>query len=300
MDIITVNKTIITAAVGLIGYTFYKLFKSKQISTIDGHGKTVLITGASSGIGKEFAYIYAEKGFNLVITSRSEDKLQQLADEVNQKYGVKVTVIPADLSDETEAVRLYEEIKKQNITIDQLINNAGAGKVGDVVDIDPTIMLNLIHLNVSSVTLLCRFFGNEMKKNGGGKILIVSSVAAFIPDPHFNVYGPTKAFDLHLSEAMCGELKGSGVTVSCLCPGPTKTNWCANAGKADTKGALDPATVAKYGFEGMQRGELVIIPGTFLKLGTYFLMMLPSFIKIALTEKWQSNLITSGKKEKKN
>lgn len=265
--------------------------KSKQNKPVSGSGQTALITGASSGIGKEFARIYAEHGFDLVITSRSEDKLKALAEELEKEYSVKATVIPADLSEETEAKRLYDEIKSRDIRIDQLVNNAGAGKVGDVTDADPQSMLNLIHLNISSVTMLCHYFSNDMKEHGSGKILNVSSLGAFIPDPHFNVYGPSKAFELFLTEAMSGELKRTGVTVSCLCPGPTKTNWSKNAGKSDSKTALDPAEVARIGFEGMQRGELVIVPTAIFKAEKTVIGLLPPKARVNIIEKWQRGLI---------
>ena len=112
-------------------------------------------------------------------------------------------------------------------------------------------MRDLIHLDITSLTMLCRLFGHDMKERGAGKILNVSSLGAFMPDPYFNVYGPAKAYELFLTEAMYGELRGTGVTVSALCPGPTKTNWAANAGKADAKIAKDPRMVAEEGFKGM-------------------------------------------------
>lgn len=263
--------------------------------SVSGRGQTALITGASSGIGREFARIFAARDFNLVLTARSEEKLNRLAEELRQSYGVGVAVIPADLSLETEPERLYREVAERGIHVDQLVNNAGAGKVGDVIDIDPQVMEQLIHLNVSSVTMLCHYFGSAMRAKGSGRILNVSSLGAFIPDPHFNVYGPTKAYELFLTEALSGELKGSGVTVSCLCPGPTKTNWATNAGKADSKAALNPADVARIGFEGMQRGELVIVPTALFKTERAALGLLPAKVQVGIIETWQRHLIAGGK-----
>lgn len=160
-----------------------------------------------------------------------------------------------------------------------------------MADADPGAMLNLIHLNISSVTLLCHYFGHEMKEYGSGRILNVASLGAFIPDPHFNVYGPLKAFELFLTEALSGELKDSGVTASCLCPGPTKTNWAKNAGKADSKTALDPAEVARIGFEGMQRSDLVIVPTAVFKAERYGMGILPAKVQVGIIDKWQKHLI---------
>ena len=260
-----------------------------------GNGQTVLITGASSGIGLEFARKFAENGFDLVITARSKEKLETLADELMKKYGVKVTIITADLSTSDGAEKLYQDTKALGIEINQLVNNAGAGKMGRTVDVATEDMVDLIHLNVISVTILSKLFGADMEKNGYGKILNVSSLGAFIPDPYFNVYGPTKAYELFLTEAMSGELKDSGVTVSVLCPGPTKTNWASNAGKADSKTALDPKEVVKIGYEGMQKGELVIIPTKIFKAEKKLIGLLPPKTQVAVIRKWQSMLI---KKEK--
>lgn len=280
------------AGTAALGTAAHICKNAKQEKPVSGSGQTALITGASSGIGREFARIFAEHGFDLVITSRSEDKLNALAKELSQEYAVTVTVIPADLSVETEAKRLYDEVKSQGLQVDQLVNNAGAGKAGDVANADPQTMLELIHLNISSVTMLCHYFGKDMKKRGSGRILNVSSLGAFIPDPHFNVYGPSKAFELFLTEAMSGEMKGNGVTVSCLCPGPTRTNWARNAGKSDSKTALNPADVARIGFEGMQRGELVIVPTAVFKAEKTIIGLLPPKARVDIIEKWQSALIS--------
>lgn len=289
------QKVILAGAAAGTAAILYNRTKKKKEPLPSGIGQTALITGASSGIGKEFARIFAAYGYDLVLTARSEDKLNTLAEELKHLYSIEVTVIPADLSKETEAERLFDEVRSRDIHVDQLVNNAGAGKMGDVTDIDPKTMQDLIHLNINSVTMLCHFFGSEMKARGSGRILNVSSLGAFIPDPHFNVYGPSKAYELFLTEAMSGELKRSGVTVSCLCPGPTKTNWAKNAGKADSKTALNPADVARIGFEGMQRGELIIIPTAVFKAERYGVGILPARVQVSLIEMWQRKLIKQGR-----
>lgn len=254
-------------------------------------GETALITGASGGIGYALAEEFASHKFNLVLAARNEEKLNCIRKDFETRYGVEVTVVPVDLSVPGNAQKLYYAVKEKGIEVDQLVNNAGAGKAGRVVDTDPDVMEGLINLNVTSVTMLCRLFGADMVARGHGHIMNVSSLGGFIPDPYFNVYGPTKAYELFLTEAMSGELEKSGVTVSALCPGPTKTNWANNAGKADSSTALTPETVAKYGYEGMQEGRLVIYPGRRFKAEKILLGLLPVNEQTAFIAKWQKKLI---------
>ncbi len=253
--------------------------------------QTALITGASGGLGLAFAREFASHGFDVVLTARSEDKLHTIAEELQAQYQIRATAIPSDLSTPDGARKLYDAVCAVGIRIDQLVNNAGAGKHGETVEMDVQVMTDLIYLNVISVTTLCRLFGADMKRRGYGKILNVASLGAFIPDPFFNVYGPTKAFELFLSEAMYGELKGSGVHVCAICPGPTKTNWAKNAGKADSRMALDPKKVARIGFEGLQKNKLIIIPTATFKAEKAALSLLPPKARVAFIRRWQQNLI---------
>ena len=190
-----------------------------------------------------------------------------------------------------QAKEIYEETKEAGITVDQLVNNAGAGKQARTVEADPDAMRDLLHLNAVSVTMLSRYFGQDMVKRGSGRIMNVSSMGAFIPDPYFNVYGPTKAYEMFLTKAMYGELQGTGVTVSALCPGPTKTNWAANAGKADSRIAKSPEKAARAGFIGMQEGELIIIPDADYRAVRYLMRPLPAKLQARLIAGWQKGLI---------
>ena len=226
--------------------------KDEEAQETDGTGQTVLITGASGGIGREMAFVFARHHFDIVAVARNAEKLAELKLELENSCDVQVTTIARDLSDESAAKEIFDQTQEAGIRVDQLVNNAGAGKQAKVIEADPDTMRDLIHLNVTSMTMLCHYYGKEMAAHGHGRILNVSSMGAFIPDPYFNVYGPTKAYELFLTEAMYGELKGTGVTVSALCPGPTQTNWAANAGKSDSKIAKDPDAVARAGFIGMQ------------------------------------------------
>lgn len=266
--------------------------------------ETVLITGGSGGMGAEFAKIFAAHGFHVVLAARSEPKMAALASELNQLPGAKEQIgaaaeyIVADLSTEDGAGKLWAEVQRRGLQIDQLVNNAGAGKVGRTVDADPAVMQGLINLNVTSLTLLCRLAGAEMVKRGHGKILNISSTAGMFPDPYFNVYGPSKAYVLALTEAMRGELKGTGVTVCALCPGPVRTNWAANAGKAYPAMAADPKRVAQTGFAAMQKGKISVVPGTFTKIGTWLIIRcLPRGARVAVGAAWQMAMI---KKDRKN
>lgn len=257
----------------------------------DGRGQTVLITGASGGIGRNMAFVFAQHHFDIVAVARNEEKLAELKLELENSYDIHVTTIARDLSDETAAKEIFEKTQEAGIHVEQLVNNAGAGKQAKTTDADPEVMKSLIRLNVTSPTMLCRYFGREMVKRGHGRILNVSSMGAFIPDPYFNVYGPTKAYELFLTEAMYGELKGTGVSVSALCPGPTRTNWAANAGKADAGFAKDPAEVAEAGFIGMQEGQLIIIPDADYRAIRLLMRPLPAKLQAGAIAFWQKRLI---------
>lgn len=261
-----------------------------------GLGQTALITGASGGLGKEFAIIFAKHGFDLVLVARSAEKLEALGEKLTKLYNVKVKVIPADLSEADGAEKVYQKLQEEHIFIDQLVNNAGAGKQASTVDADIDTLRGLINLNAVSLTLLCRLIGADMVKAGHGKILNVSSLGAFIPDPYFNVYGPTKAFELFLTQAMYGELIGTGVSVSVLCPGPIKTNWAKNAGKADSKTAKEPKEIAIIGFKEMQKGKLLIIPAPIYQIERRAIGLLPMTAQIRVIRKWQGGLIQKNQK----
>lgn len=250
----------------------------------------VLITGATGGLGRAFADIYAEHGYDLVLVGRNSSKLERVQTELEQQYTVHVTTICEDLADETAASRIYAQTTALGITITHLINNAGCGHMASVADCDPEIMKDIIHLNVTTLTLLSHYYAAAMQENRTGKILLVSSLGAFQPDPFFNVYGPSKAYELYLGAAMYGELKDSGVTVSVLCPGPIKTNWARNAGKKDSRFACDARQIAEIGFKGLQRGKLVIVPTVPYKLERVLATLLPKKVMASAIGKWQKSL----------
>lgn len=283
------------AAAGLAAAKIYKSKQEKQTGFL--LGETVLITGASGGLGKEFADIFAECGFNLVLAARSEDKLKAIAEEIEGKYGVRVNIFAMDLSVAGSAEDLYDKVKDAGIEVDQLVNNAGVGKYSRVIDTDPATIRKIVNLNATSVAELCALFGADMAKRGKGRIMNVSSLGAFIPDPYFNVYAPSKAFELSLTEAMYGEMKKSGISVTALCPGPIKTNWAANAGKADSITAKDPHEVAEEGFIGMQKGELIVIPAALYKAEKAAMSVLPVGVQADIIAKFQKILVKRGEKK---
>lgn len=229
--------------------------------------KTVMITGASSGFGREFAKIFAKEGFNLLLVARDELKLQQLADELKSQHPpVRIKYISSDLAKQEAAYELYQQINKDNLQIDILINNAGVGEAGLFVDTDLQKELDIINVNVVSVYYLTKLLVREMVHRGEGKVLQVSSILGMIPTPRQAVYSATKAFVLSFSEALQHELKDTGVTMTVLCPGASDTEFFERANAEDTRIYQDmsldePAMVAQAGYEGLMNGKIRVVPG---------------------------------------
>jgi len=242
--------------------------------------KTTLITGASGGIGKEFAQLFASKGYHLVLVARSERKMKEIAESFEKKYDILVTVLAFDLSLPNSAKKLYSEVKSRKIQIDILINNAGIGDYGSFVNSDLDKSTDMINLNITTLTELSLLFIKEMKQRNSGKILNVSSTASFQPVPKFAVYGASKSYVLNFTEALNYELKGSNVTASVLCPGPTSTGFEESANMEGSnlfKGSVMSAKkVAKIGYDGLLKNEMTIIPGFKNKILAILSNMTPS------------------------
>lgn len=245
--------------------------------------KTVLITGASRGIGEAFARVYAEKQHNLVLVARSENDLNALKEDLSSQYGVEVVVLAHDLTKENEVRQIYEEIEQQNLFIDVLINNAGYGDYGEFVSADWPKLQGMILLNISATTHLCHLFLPSMIARGQGQILNVASTAAFQPGPMMAVYFATKAYVLSLGEALSAETEGTGVKVSVLCPGPTQSNFIQNANMDQMALSSDATTdklptaldVAEYGYKALNKGEVVAVHGAFNKILTFMPRLTP-------------------------
>lgn len=227
--------------------------------------KTALVTGASGGIGCEFARLFAGDGYDLILVSRNREKLEELAAAFQQEYGVHVDILAHDLSEEGAGEELHREISSLGKDIDYLVNNAGFGHYRMFLDGDLDTYRKMLKLNITALTELTYLFAGDMVKRRAGRILNVASTAGFQPDPSFAVYGATKAYVLNFTEALSAELKGSGVTASVLCPGPTETGFKAAAGMESARlfksGLMNAETVAKIGYKGMMKGKMTIIPG---------------------------------------
>ena len=232
--------------------------------------KTALITGASFGIGMEFARIFAREGYNLVLVARNADKLRQVASELEKAHGTRSLILAADLTEPGASAYVFDQTKRADIQVDVLVNNAGFGQYGMFAENDLEECLRQIQLNVTTLTHLTRLYLPAMlerakteRKSGG--ILNVASTAAFQPGPLMAVYFATKAYVLHFSEALANELNGTGVTVTCLCPGATATEFHKRANITSMRllkfGSMDARTVAEDGYRALMEGKTVTISG---------------------------------------
>jgi short-subunit dehydrogenase len=250
---------------------------------------TALVTGASGGIGADIATLLAGRGHDLVLVARSRDKLAALAGELENAHGIHVTVLTADLTDATAPETIAKVLREKGIAVDVLVNNAGLGSYGPFAEIDAKIDLGLIALNVTSLTHMSKLFLPAMLARKRGRILNVGSTAGFVPGPLMAVYYATKAYVLSLSVALANEVSGSGVTVTCLCPGATKTAFDATAGNDKTRlfksGVMDSMDVARAGVDAMFRGEVICVPGFInrLRISTTGLAPRTLLAKIART-----------------
>ncbi|AEW86733.1 NAD(P)-dependent oxidoreductase [Flavobacterium columnare NBRC 100251 = ATCC 23463] len=228
--------------------------------------KTVLITGASSGIGLELAKIHAEQGDDLVLVARNGQRLDDLKIELKTKNNIRVYTISEDLSKRGAALNVYNEVKKYGLTIDYLINNAGFGDFGLFVKSNWDKTDQMIQLNITALTQFTHIFLKDMVQRKNGKIMNVASTAAFQPGPLMAVYYATKSYVLHFTEAIANEVEGTGVTITALCPGATESGFQSMADMESSKLVKNkklPTSreVAYYGYQAMLRGDVVAIHG---------------------------------------
>lgn len=227
--------------------------------------ETVLITGASGGIGLELARLFAADGSDLVLVARSEAKLQQLAAELREKHGVEVRVLAGDLADPAAPQAIFDRLAAEGVAVDVLVNNAGFGAVGAVADLPVQNQLDMVQVNVASLVHLTRLFLPVMIERRRGGVLNVGSTAAFQPGPYMAIYFATKAFVLSFSQALCEELSQTPLRVSCLSPGPTETGFRDRSGAENSRlfkfGMMDAREVAAAGYRGFRRGRMIVVPG---------------------------------------
>jgi short-subunit dehydrogenase len=260
-----------------------------------GAGQTALVTGASGGIGLDLAECFARDGYGLVLAARSEAALKQQADRLAKQYEVSAVPIAVDLGAHGSGQRLADEILARGLAVDVLVNNAGYGKAGAFAGSDAATQLGMIDLNVRALVELTHAFWPRMLERRRGGVLNVASTAAFQPGPLMAVYYASKAFVLSFSEALWREAQGTGVHVSCLCPGPTATGFRERAGTGATRLStlgtpVSSMSVAEEGYRAFQRNQRVLITGARNRIMARLVPYLPRRAVLDLAHRIQSPL----------
>lgn len=251
-------------------------------------GKNVMITGATSGIGYELTKLFCKDGYSVILVGRNEKKLIETKEAMEKlNPSCEIHWICENLSKKQAALRIYEATREKGLQVDVLINNAGAGYAGEFIKEDEEKILEHIELNMTSLTLLTRYYSQEMKERGYGTILNVASTGSYHPGPYTSVYYACKSYVLSLSEALYEELKAYGIHVASLCPGATKTNFAASAGREDASIAMSAEFVAKCAYKGIQKRKRIIIPGW----KNRFWICLPKKIAVPFIKNYQKKLM---------
>jgi len=250
--------------------------------------KYALITGTTSGIGKAFAERFAREKINLVLVSRNIEKLNRQASLLSDQYGIKAHVITADLEKDNAALMVYEKVKQMGIEIQYLVNNAGFNERGTFLETDAAKEIDMIKVHAINTTEMMKQFIPDMVKSGYGRVLNLGSTASYMACPNSSVYGATKAYVLSVSKGIGTELKGTGVTITALCPGATNTEFARKAEMEDTLlfrlFVMKPDAVANIGYKALIRGKAYVIPGLYNKLLILSSKLLPSFILNPMTK----------------
>lgn len=251
-----------------------------------------MITGASSGIGLELSHVHASHGHDLVLVARSEGRLRELKEEVEREHGIRAMVRPADLSEAGAPEKIRRETAEQDIEIEYLVNNAGIGDSGPFHRSDWAKQSDMIRINMHALTHLTRLYLPGMVERESGRVLNVASTAAFYPGPLMSVYYATKNYVLAFSEALAGELSESPVTVTALCPGPTKSGFQSTADIHDTPLVrLSPLAgareVARFGYRQMMKGKPVAVPGLMNKISVQLSRISPRSLTRKFVRKLQ-------------
>lgn len=252
-----------------------------------------LITGASVGIGMELARVFARNGHDLLLVARRADALEAVAGRCEGEYGIRAATLAADLSTPDAPQAIFDYCTNEKIAVDVLVNNAGIGFGGEFGESDLARQMNIIHVNISALTQLTGLFLPQMMLRRSGRILNVSSTAAFQPGPLMAVYYASKAYVLSFSEALAEELRNTGVTVTALCPGPTKTEFAATANRESSRlfnGIVaDAASVAEFGYKATIEGTRVAIPGILNKIAAQANRVAPRILVTKVSRMMQEN-----------
>ena len=264
------------------------------MSAKNSNALTALVTGAAQGIGYELSRLFAQDGYRLILIARREEKLKETAAALEKEFSVEVKIVLKDLSRPQAAQEIYNQLKEENILVDVLVNNAGYGLHNAFYENTLADELSMIDLNIVSLVEMAKLFGADMVERGHGKILNIGSIAAYKPGPFSAIYYGTKAFVVKFSEALAGELQGTGVSVSVLCPGPTRTGFQRRSGSVGNKAAemnMMPAdVVAKIGYAAFKKGQVIIIPGLKNKVMALMFRFLPVSWSLSLVRTVQKTI----------
>lgn len=254
--------------------------------------ETVLITGASSGIGMGLAKLFAADGSDLVLVARREDRLNELAEELKSEHGIEVHVLPKDLSKRTSPKEIFNHLKKEKIEIDVLVNNAGFGSRGTVSELDTDLQVDMVQVNAAALTHLTSLFLPGIIERGQGGILNVGSLAGFQPGPNLAVYFATKAYVLSFTEALAEEISNPNIKVSCFAPGPVKTEFGEKSDLEDSLlfklSLMDLEPAVKAGYEGFRKGKTIVIPGLKQQIVPFLNRFTPRLIVRKIAKKLNS------------
>jgi uncharacterized protein len=251
-----------------------------------------LITGATSGIGYDFAVILAKKGYDLFLVSRKQAALEDIKTAFEPEYGVTVEIMAIDLSTTGSAKKVFDHAVQRGLEVTVLINNAGVGVCGAHVDLPLEAVSSMLHLNMIALTELCMLFGKAMQARKKGHILNVASTAAYQPVPYLAAYGGTKSYVLHFSEALAKEMEDHHVVVTCLSPGPTQTRFLDNSGIGErqkgvwaSQSLMPSEIVAQIGIDAMFAGKLSVVAGRMNTCMTFSNRFAPRRLVAAISKK---------------
>lgn len=253
-------------------------------------GCYALITGASSGIGREFVRLFAQDGWNLVLTARDELQLEAVKAEVEEQHGVRAIVLPWDLTDPAAPAGIFDAIGREGVVLRALVNDAGFNVHGPFRATDLEREFEMIRLHVTAVTHLTKLFLRQCPANTPAMILNVSSIAGLVPGPNVSVHFATRAYILSFSEAIARELAGTEISVTCLCPGPTRSAFFGRADMENVRLAtgwpmrlMDASEVAKVGYTAMKKGKVMVVPGLQNKVVAFFARHIPRALVTRIT-----------------